>query len=143
MTEKCEHEGNFFGSTCPFCRPDGSQQQQRHCRPESYSTKGPAIVSDKPKLSVEQVHAELRKELARLRRIGGDPPGTLSPRVAISPRIDDLIDQLPRVDVVEECHVRFDHEMGLGAKRRDAMRAALRRYLELRGLPADPELEGK
>ena len=116
-------------------------------RPESYSTKGPAVVSEKPKLSVEQVHAELRTAWAEYQRL---------PTTACHIRIDELLTRLPTLDVVEECTLASVHIHGGAAtwndlqsqglnmpERRREVSAAIRRYLELRGLPADPELEGK
>ena len=145
-------------------------------RPESYSTKGPAVVPEpncpsvrvdrgcdhkfvdsnkclkcgwspeKPKLSVEQVITELRREVAK------EPSRDCG--ATTMARIRALIDQLPKPDVVEECastsflHNGFRYtwetaDDSIKADWRRATRAALRRYLELRGLPVDPELEGK
>lgn len=48
----------------------------------------------------------------------------------------------PKVDVLLGCQAAFEKEAHKGQCRPpDALRAALRRYLELRGLPKDPELE--
>ena len=121
-------------------------------RPTSYSTSGPAVTSDagmkvadklaaeKPTLSVEHVHAELR----RLR-----PGNTWSSEQIAG--IRELIDQLPRVDVVEDCILTARSELGhtldgdkyITIAQRNFAKGVISRYLELRGLPADPELEGK
>lgn len=89
------------------------------------------------KLSVEQVHAELR----RLRR----DPSVGSP----GPAYEALIDQLPRVDVVEECiHAAYE-KLGestcspINKSQKMYALAIIQKYMELKGLSADPDLEEK
>jgi hypothetical protein len=136
-------ETKCTNAECALCERLGRLNQ----RPTSYGTGGKAVVSEKPpgyepKLTTEQVIAELK----RLRSEHGWCAG-----------MGSLIDQLPdppRVDVVEECakvmcasnfySYDFDKLEDIHkAYARKAASEALRRYLELRGLPADPELEGK
>ena len=84
-------------------------------------------------LTTEQIHAELRRLSAK-------------PDQNRLVRMIELIDQLPRVDVVDSClkAMANANDCQMDARTWAApMRAALRRYLELRGLPADPELEEK
>lgn len=141
---------------CEFCGHNRLNQ-----RPESYSTKGPAVVGnkpdysrctcagtgqamrcvyclaqeEKPKLSVEQVAHKLRKFEF------DEGLSDLTHDQAL--KLSELIAQLPQLDVVDECIKSF--KLGCEAVRcsRFDIQRVLRRYLELRGLPADPELEGK
>lgn len=121
---------------CIACYPNQGQfySRQLNQRPPSYGTGGPEFP-EKPKLSVEQVHAELRR-IAGLAHADS----------CMSKEVRLLIDQLPSPDVVEECakmyYSRIARMESFEAHRK-ATRDVLRRYLELKGLPADPELEGK
>lgn len=165
-TLHCYYHDQDYVSQCEKCflRSDARVAGQR---PESYSTKGPAVVGDtwkcagcgkggmtkpewddhdclagnppaeKPKLSVEQVHAELR-ELWRLDEW----------QAADERRVRELIDQLPRVDVVEECIRAGWATIGgendaISPSQRRCFKVSVRRYLELKGLPADPDLESR
>ena len=143
-----------------------AEQNQLNQRPTSYGTGGKAVVGEsdktgptwaslsreakelsKPKLTTEQIHAKL-KELSR---------STLDEPNYFAQEARFLIVQLPdppRVDVVEECakvmcasnfySYNFDKLEDIHkAYARKAASETLRRYLELRGLPADPELEGQ
>lgn len=107
------------------------------------------MASEKPKLSVEQVVAGLVRT-AELYRKGKENAEDIAPTHralddAFIKTALDSIDQLPRVDVVEGCCKAHDEAYGMDrcGDPRTWMRAALRRYLELRGLPADPDLEGR
>lgn len=94
------------------------------------------------KLSVEQVHAELRNFARTARR-----PADSDDRE----RIFWLIDQLPKPDVVEDCILTARSELGhtldgdkyITIAQRNFAKGVISRYLELRGLPADPDLEEK
>lgn len=86
------------------------------------------------KLSVEQVHAELQKAWAEFKA---------TQKTAAMNRMGELIDQLPRADVVGECLrvAMGDEHTGACPEDMRFVRVVLRRYRELRGLPADPDLE--
>lgn len=123
------HDEPYVGQ-CPSCVADLLQGGSYRAGP-------------RPKLSTEQVHAELR----RLR------PGNTWTSAQIA-GLRELIDQLPRVDVVEECasacassgYVGYEFsklEPRFQDEFRNLAKAVIRKYIELRGLPADPELEGE
>lgn len=98
-------------------------------------------------LTTEQVIAELHKARDEYERTLPGGSGALR-LIELNGRMRELIDQLPRVDVVERCIRAGWETMGYGGdeispSQRRCFKVSVRTYLELKGLPADPELEGK
>lgn len=114
-----------------FCPRRGAFQYQCQGCVKEWTGMQNVAYSAQPKLTTEKVIAELKL----LRKC--------SERRFKYADMCALVDQLPnpdppRVDVVEECAKAYGMHLRIDPFERT--KAAIRRYLELRGLPADPEL---